>query len=898
MVIHVAQPFALEDLAQGFVDHTLAEIKHGLDCHLCIMQCNHCDELDHRDWPPLVDSQMIKTLPSSASLRTRTILLVLGLLFFSLLALAFTGAQMLRRDMQEILSNQQYSTATVIASQIELELSERVSALNRVSKTITTAMLADSAAVQSHLETQPTLQDPFNGGAFVTDADGVIIAAHPYTGQRGISLIDRDYINVALNEGIPSIGRPVLSKKLEFPVLAMAVPIRDGNGTVVGVLAGATNLSRPNFLDRVMGHAYGKTGGYALVAAKSRLVVTSSDKREIIQALPRPGLDPVIDRLMNGYDGSLVMNDSHGTEVLASAKTVPMAGWYLLATLPTSEAFGPFLKLQYNMMLVTVALMIIAGFITAWLLSGFLAPMLTTVTQLASMSAGRMPLQSLPLKGPTEIDLLVAGFNQLIGTLKDRENELIRNRAFYQGVLNSVPEEIAVLDRNGAIVDVNKPWRRCGHTAERCGACRPAGVGRNYLSPAESGDTGLTNGPPGSTDGIKAVLNGQLPKFSIEYPCQLEGSVAWYSMSVTPLESSAGGVVVSHTDITQRRLAQEAMREAKQFQESVIQGVQEGIVVYGLDLHYQLWNSYMEQFTGLTASQVLGRNPAHIFPFLTDAGVMQTLQLAIAGQGGNVLEFPFTMPHNQKSGWIKHTSAPLRNANGAVIGVIASIIDISSSKQGQLALEATLLEKDALFKEVHHRVKNNLQVINSLLRLEGGRSTQADTRAVLKEMMGRIRSMAILHELLYRSASLAAIDLGNYLRELATQACRSMENSADHIDLKLELATVAVAMDRALTCGLMVNELLSNTFKHGFPNGGSGSIHMELMSLDDGSKVRLRISDTGVGLPSNFQIGQSDSLGLHLVSDLAEQLDGHLEYATGPNACFTVTFPIGDILLG
>lgn len=840
---------------------------------------------------------MTKNPASTVSLKTRTMLLVLGTLLLSLWTLAFIGERMLRSDIQEMLCDQQFSTVSVIASQIELEVSERILALNRVSEAVTAEMLADPAALQLHVEKQPIFIDSFNAGVFVTGADGVVVASYPYTGQVGVSIIDRDYINTVLQQGVPSIGQPVLGKKLNFPVFVIAVPIRDARGRVVGVMAGATNLNKSNFLDHVVGHVYGKTGGYAVVQAKSGLVVTASDKQRIMQTLPDPGVSPTIGRVTSGYDGSLIMKDSQGTEVLASTKAVPIAGWYLLATLPTSEAFRPISNLQNNIVLATIALTIAAGFFTAWLLRGLLAPMLTTVAQLAQMSTGRAPLQPLPMKGPAEIDRLVAGFNQLISTLKNRENDLIRSAAFSQGILNSIPAEIAVLDRHGVIIGMNRPYQhRCGGT-EHCSACHPSEVGRNYLNSGLAGGVGSSDASQDVLGGIRAVLNGESQNLTVEYPCRLAGATAWYSMSVTPLSHSDGGVVVSHTDITERRQGQESIREVKQFQESVIAGIQEGIVVYGPDLRYQLWNSFMEQFIGLSASAVIGRHPLELFPFLKEYGVIGNLSRALAGQTGDAVEYQFTVPGHQDSRWAVHTCSPLRDSNGNIIGVIASIIDITARKQAHLALEAIVREKDALFKEVHHRVKNNLQVINSLLRLESGRSARADTRNVLIEMQGRIRSMAILHESLYRSRSLAAIELGSYLGELATQACRAMASTAGEINLKMEMATVIVGIDQALPCGLIVNELISNSIKHGFPNGASGTIRMELATLDGGSRVRLCISDTGVGLPSDFQVEQCDSLGLHLVSDLTQQLDGQLEFARGPGGHISVTYVVESFLL-
>jgi two-component sensor histidine kinase len=205
----------------------------------------------------------------------------------------------------------------------------------------------------------------------------------------------------------------------------------------------------------------------------------------------------------------------------------------------------------------------------------------------------------------------------------------------------------------------------------------------------------------------------------------------------------------------------------------------------------------------------------------------------------------------------------------------------------QEMLRAALREKEALLNEVHHRVKNNLQLINSLLRLAAGRSGQPETQVVLKEMQARIRSVALLHETLYRSGSYARIKLADYLRQIATHLFRAQNADPGVVRLGLELAPVEVVTDQAIPCGLIVNELVTNSLKHAFPGGAHGEVRIELRQAANG-EVRLRVSDTGVGLPADFDLSRSKSLGLRLVSDLAKQLLGTLEI--GPGASFTVVF--------
>ena len=218
--------------------------------------------------------------------------------------------------------------------------------------------------------------------------------------------------------------------------------------------------------------------------------------------------------------------------------------------------------------------------------------------------------------------------------------------------------------------------------------------------------------------------------------------------------------------------------------------------------------------------------------------------------------------------------------------------ELAERHQAEQALQSSLREKEALLNEVHHRVKNNLQVINSLLRMETGRSVHAAAQSVLKDMQGRIQSMALLHESLYRSATFEAVDLGAYLKQITAQSLRTLVAQPGSVRLELALDSVQVGMDQAMPCGLLVNELVSNCLKHGFPDGQSGMVRVELQSTEDGLQQRLRVSDTGVGLPHDFAAKSGQSLGLQLVSRLARQLGGKLDIGLGPAAIFAVTFTV------
>jgi PAS domain S-box-containing protein len=238
-------------------------------------------------------------------------------------------------------------------------------------------------------------------------------------------------------------------------------------------------------------------------------------------------------------------------------------------------------------------------------------------------------------------------------------------------------------------------------------------------------------------------------------------------------------------------------------------------------------------------------------------------------------------------------TTPLGTVHGGKRVLHSMALDITESKRAEALLQNLLSEKESLLKEIHHRVKNNMQIISSLLRLQSGQSSHPDAKATLLDMQNRVHSMALIHEHLYRSENLAAVDLADYLKGLCQQLSRTFASPPGNIQLHLNLASIRLEIDRAIPCGLLVNELVSNAFKHAFPGGRSGEVRVELHTLTTGTGWHLRVADNGVGLPPEFALGNLTSLGLKLVADLTRQLGARLKIGSGPGAAFEIEFKAG-----
>jgi PAS domain S-box-containing protein len=217
-------------------------------------------------------------------------------------------------------------------------------------------------------------------------------------------------------------------------------------------------------------------------------------------------------------------------------------------------------------------------------------------------------------------------------------------------------------------------------------------------------------------------------------------------------------------------------------------------------------------------------------------------------------------------------------------------VDISEHVRTQKALSSALASKELLLKEVHHRVKNNLQVISSLLSMQAASLQDLTAARSLQDSQERVQCMALIHERLNRDGEPDWLDFPEYAAALARDLLYSYGVDPERIRLRFDLKPISLGLHQAIPCGLILNELLTNSLKHAFPNDRAGEILVKL-SWEPGRPVKLTVADDGVGLPAEFQWKQSQSLGLRIMNILGRQLDGTVERESGSGTIFSVQFP-------
>lgn len=216
--------------------------------------------------------------------------------------------------------------------------------------------------------------------------------------------------------------------------------------------------------------------------------------------------------------------------------------------------------------------------------------------------------------------------------------------------------------------------------------------------------------------------------------------------------------------------------------------------------------------------------------------------------------------------------------------------EVAVRRLAEEEIKLSLTEKEILLKEIHHRVKNNLQIITSLLNLQSAQIKDSPSYELFKESQARVRSMALIHEKLYQAKDLARVDFDSYVRDLVAYLYRSYGATPDTIEFRCDIRNVLLGVDTAIPCGLIISELVTNCLKYAFPNNHKGSINVALGPVD-GGHIALSVVDNGIGLPSEMDIRNTDSLGLQLVNTLTQQLHGSLELHRNGGTGFKIVFP-------
>ena len=332
-------------------------------------------------------------------------------------------------------------------------------------------------------------------------------------------------------------------------------------------------------------------------------------------------------------------------------------------------------------------------------------------------------------------------------------------------------------------------------------------------------------------------------------------------------------------EITERKLAEKTLRESEERYQTLARISPVGIFRTDADGRTTYVNPMWCKISGLSFAEALDDGWLKaVYPDDRDP-LIKDWQESTRLRKKSFSEYRFLRPDGTVA-WVMGQASPETNMENQIIGYVGTITDISERKGAEEIIRSSLAEKEVLLKEVHHRVKNNLMTIIGLIKMQETKANNKAFNPLLQELEGRVRSMALVHESLHKSKSLARINLQNYIERLAANI-RTIFGADRDIRLAIEATGVQADMDTAVPCGLILNELITNAFKHAFPGGEmpAGKNHCEItvsVSQDSGT-CTLTVADNGVGLPEETNWENPETLGLQLVKMLCRQINGSIE---------------------
>jgi PAS domain S-box-containing protein len=446
---------------------------------------------------------------------------------------------------------------------------------------------------------------------------------------------------------------------------------------------------------------------------------------------------------------------------------------------------------------------------------------------------------------------------------------------------------LCIVDMDGVFKQVNPSWSRVlGWDTEEL-------VSKSILEFVHPDDLDAT------TEEIKMARKGHK---SVRFMNQVRnkvGSYKWLSWNSMPLPKEKL-IYASARDITDRKLIEDALKESEQRLSDIFDFLPDATFAINMEGEVIAWNRAIEEMTGTSKDEIMGKgNFAYSIPWygeprpilidlINEENSEYISRYDYVNKEGQTFFAEVFVPsvYGGKGGYLWLIASPLFDHEGKQYGAIESVRDITERKTADEQLIKSLKEKEVLLQEIHHRVKNNMQIISSLLNLQ---TQYVDDEAVdvLKESQNRVKSMSIIHEKLYRSNDFTRINIADYINSLVNGLFHSYAIKDDQVTLNFDIDDIKLNIETAVPCGLIISELVSNSLKYAFPDG-KGEIRISLKEVYD--QIELIISDNGIGLPDDLDIAKNDSLGLKLVNSLTNQIDGQIELDRSQGTTYRIIF--------
>jgi PAS domain S-box-containing protein len=460
---------------------------------------------------------------------------------------------------------------------------------------------------------------------------------------------------------------------------------------------------------------------------------------------------------------------------------------------------------------------------------------------------------------------------------KRAEQSIRQSEEKFRTLFESATDALFILDLEGNFIAVNKTaYERLGYTREEM-----LSMHLSRLDPPEFAAKVSARLQHVLNRGHAVMESAHLKK---------DGSVMPVEINARIIEYDGRKAVFSIIrDISERKRAEEQLADLNARLQTLIRSIPDLVAFKDTAGRHVVVNKALEEFTGLSQSELIDKTNADLLP----AELLESCNRSDETVLRDLKPLQYEEYYTDRAGEIRYfdtIKTPIFDGPDDVAGIVTVSREITDRKKIEEQVRSSLREKEVLLKEVHHRVKNNLQIVASMLELQSGYIKDREAKILFQESQKRVESMSLIHEKLYRSKDLARIDYSEYVEDLVDNLLTLNTVTSELVEMKLDIEGIMLDVNSAIPCALIINELVTNALRHAFPGDGRGRIEIKMRRGSEGD-ISVTVGDNGVGLHKSVDFRNTKTLGMQLIISLVDQLGGTIELDRSRGTSFTVTFP-------
>ncbi|MGD9975296.1 MAG: sensor histidine kinase [Desulfatirhabdiaceae bacterium] len=780
-----------------------------------------------------------------------------------------------------------------------------------MNRTLAITNLAEMAATISPQEMQPYLELAKKSDANflrigLVDHEGISKAFYPLFDELGLQNIGKNFADRPYIHALKQTLKPMLSEVVmgrvgtPKPIIATLAPVVM-QGEYRGYIAGILSLEQIQQRLDVSQHENATLN--TLIDKNGNVIMTNRTDQTVMTPFVRGSgtlthLDAEISQWAPVLPANTLISERwRKSYYVAETPIGNLAEWKLILEQPVAP-FQKRLYYDYAGKLTVLFLILLGALIFAEYLSRRSIVALENLRQRTCDLPARLLMDMKELNWPEsriiEMDTLCHNYHEMAVLLQEKFTELRQTKdslLVSEKRFRSLFQDIPSVAIHGYGLDgMTRYWNKAselfyGYSAQEA-------IGRNMLDLIIPSD--MRSDVARALQQM-AVTGEPFPALELSLMRQDGSRVRVFSShAVVHIPGQSPELFCMDIDITERRRAEQALQESEALYRSIGESIDYGVWVCTPDGRNTYASESFLKMAGVTQEQCSNSGWGNLLHPDDAEHTIATWQECVRTGGKWDIENRFRGTDGQ---WhhILTRGLPVKNDQGEIFCWAGINLDISRLKGVEERLKKSLAEKDMLLKEVHHRVKNNLQIISSLVSLQADTLADEQLQEVFSDVRDRVRTMALVHEKLYQSDDLARLDFSEYAHGLLNYLWSAHGAATRNVRLTMSITPVILPVEMVVNCGLILNELAANAIKHAFPHDGGGEVSVTLEHDAATGDTCLCVRDSGVGLPPDLDCRQASSLGLRLVKMLTKQIHGSLQTGPGPGAEFQIRFNINGI---